>query len=86
MALRNILLIQPPIEDFYETDIRLQPIGLCYLKSTIQQYYPEINVKVLDFHSGWGRKSIPIPKSLEYSKSPDKISSLIQLLTSFVDK
>ena len=76
MALRNILLIQPPIEDFYETDIRLQPIGLCYLKSTIQQYYPEINVKVLDFHSGWGRKSIPIPKSLEYLKPyyqyPDK--------------
>jgi len=68
MKLSKILLIQPPIEDFYETDIRLQPIGLCYLKSTIQQYYPEISVKVLDFHSGWGRKSIPIPKSLEYLK------------------
>jgi radical SAM superfamily enzyme YgiQ (UPF0313 family) len=76
MLLNKILLIQPPIEDFYETDIRLQPIGLCYLKSSIQKYYPEIKVKVLDFHTGWGRRSIPIPKPLKYLQSyyqyPDK--------------
>lgn len=76
MSFNKILLIQPPIEDFYETDIRLQPIGLCYLKSSIQKSYPNISVKVLDFHNGWGRKSIPIPKPLKYLQPyyqyPDK--------------
>jgi hypothetical protein len=27
----KVLLIQPPIEDFYETPIRRQPLGLAYL-------------------------------------------------------
>jgi len=72
----KILLIQPPIEDFYETDIRLQPIGLCYLKGVLNKYLPGLDVKILDFHQGYGRKTIPLPKELAYLKpyypQPDK--------------
>lgn len=72
----KLLLIQPPIEDFYETDIRLQPIGLCYLKAAVQKALPDVNVRILDFHQGWGRKTIPLPKELHYLRPyypvPDK--------------
>src|SRR5207244_8256547 len=34
----KVILIQPPVQDFYDTDVRLQPIGLCYLKP------PSINI------------------------------------------
>ena len=62
----RILLIQPPIQDFYETDIRLQPIGLCYLKAAILNRFPDSEVILRDYHQGWGRKTIPIPKELSY--------------------
>ena len=62
----KVLLIQPPIQDFYETKIRLQPIGLAYLKSTIDHFLPGIEVKVKDYHLGWGRRSIPLPAELKY--------------------
>ncbi|WP_372368943.1 radical SAM protein [Candidatus Uabimicrobium sp. HlEnr_7] len=72
----KLLLIQPPIQDFYDTDIRLQPIGLCYLKATIKKHFPNIEVVVRDFHQGWGRKTLPIPKELSYLREyypwPDK--------------
>jgi radical SAM superfamily enzyme YgiQ (UPF0313 family) len=66
--IRKLLLIQPPVQDFYDTDIRLQPIGLCYLKAAVRQYHPDIEVKVLDFHQGWGRTTVPLPKELSYLK------------------
>ena len=34
----KVLLAQPPVEDFYDTDVRLQPIGLCYLKAAVKQH------------------------------------------------
>ncbi len=64
----KLLLIQPPIEDFYDTDIRLQPIGLAYLKATIKKNISNIEVKILDFHHSAGRYTVPIPKSLSYLK------------------
>ena len=36
----RVLLIQPPVEDFYDTDVRLQPIGLCYLKAAVNAHLP----------------------------------------------
>ena len=33
----KILLIQPPIQDFYDTDVRLQPLGLCMLKAVLKK-------------------------------------------------
>jgi radical SAM superfamily enzyme YgiQ (UPF0313 family) len=62
----KVLLIQPPIQDFYDTDIRLQPIGLCYLKAAIKKHLPDINIVIRDYHGGCGRKTVPIPKELKY--------------------
>ena len=64
----KILLIQPPVEDFYDTDVRLQPLGLCFLKSIVQQKIPGCEVLVRDFHQGHGRRTIPLPKELSYLK------------------
>ncbi|WP_061248220.1 B12-binding domain-containing radical SAM protein [Leptospira alstonii] len=77
----RLLLIQPPVEDFYDTDIRLQPIGLCYLKGAVQKFLPDIEVIIRDFHRGLGnklagRRTVPIPSELKYLKEyypvPDK--------------
>ena len=71
----KILLIQPPIQDFYDTDIRLQPLGLCMLKAAAKKFLPRIQVFVRDYHQGYGRKTIPIPGELsylrDYFKYPD---------------
>ncbi len=60
----KILLIQPPIQDFYNTDIRLQPIGLAYLKSVIKKHFQEMDILIKDYHHGWGRKTVQLPKEL----------------------
>jgi len=71
----KILLIQPPIQDFYDTDIRLQPLGLCMLKAAAKKFIPHIQVIVRDYHQGHGRKTIPLPAELsylcEYFRYPD---------------
>jgi radical SAM superfamily enzyme YgiQ (UPF0313 family) len=71
----KILLIQPPIQDFYDTDIRLQPLGLCMLKAAAKKFLPHIQVTVRDYHQGHGRKTIPLPAELsylhEYFRYPD---------------
>jgi radical SAM superfamily enzyme YgiQ (UPF0313 family) len=71
----KILLIQPPVQDFYDTDIRLQPLGLCMLKAAAKKFLPHIQVTVRDYHQGHGRKTIPLPSELsylrEYFSSPD---------------
>ncbi|GAK58697.1 Fe-S oxidoreductase [Candidatus Vecturithrix granuli] len=76
MAVYKLLLLQPPVQDFYNTAIRLQPIGLCYLKATVQKFLPEFQVVVKDYHQGWGRHTLPLPKELAYLKDyyayPDK--------------
>ena len=64
----KLWLIQPPIEDFYDTDIRLQPIGLAYLKGAIQKEFPDLEVTIKDYHRGWGRQTVAIPKELAYLK------------------
>jgi hypothetical protein len=76
MAAYKLLLLQPPVQDFYDTAIRLQPIGLCYLKATVQKFLPEFQVVVKDYHQGWGRRTLPLPKELAYLNDyytyPDK--------------
>lgn len=64
----KVLLVQPPVRDFYDTDIRLQPIGLCYIKSALNKYLPEADVIIRDYHAGHGRKTVPIPEELSYLK------------------
>ena len=62
----KVLLIQPPVQDFYDTDVRLQPIGLCYLKAAVNKHLPEVEVIIKDFHAGCGRKTVKIPQELKY--------------------
>ena len=62
----KVLLIQPPVQDFYDTDMRLQPIGLCYLKAAVRTYLPDVNVIIKDYHSGCGRRTVEVPKELRY--------------------
>ena len=64
----KVLLLQPPVQDFYDTDVRLQPIGLAYLKAAVQKHLPDIQVTVKNYHHGWGRRTIPVPKELSYLK------------------
>lgn len=59
----KILLIQPPIRDFYQTSIRTQPIGLAYLASSLRTRGHE--VEILDCQTG-EKRSIPIPHELSY--------------------
>ncbi|TGK36057.1 radical SAM protein [Leptospira gomenensis] len=70
----RLLLIQPPVEDFYDTDIRLQPIGLCYLKAAVGKYMPDVEVVIRDFHRSngeklAGRRTLPVPQELRYLRS-----------------
>jgi radical SAM superfamily enzyme YgiQ (UPF0313 family) len=64
----KLLLLQPPVQDFYDTDVRLQPIGLCYLKAAVQDNIPDAEVIVRDYHAGCGRMTVPIPRELRYLK------------------
>jgi radical SAM superfamily enzyme YgiQ (UPF0313 family) len=62
----KLLLIQPPIQDFYDTNIRLQPLGLAYLKAAVRKHYPAIEVVLKDYHQGYGRRTIALPADLSY--------------------
>jgi radical SAM superfamily enzyme YgiQ (UPF0313 family) len=61
----KILLIQPPIQDFYQTSIRTQPIGLAYLAASLKNHGHD--VEILDCQTE-KKKSIPIPSELSYLK------------------
>ena len=62
----KVVLVQPPIQDFYDTDVRLQPIGLCYLKAAVRRHLPDIDIRIRDYHGGAGRQTAAIPKDLRY--------------------
>jgi len=64
----RVLLIQPPIRDFYDTDVRLQPIGLCYLKAAVRKYFSDVDVFIRDYHGGRGRRTVTVPRALQYLK------------------
>ena len=61
----KILLIQPPVQDFYQTAIRTQPIGLAYLATPLMKHGHE--VEILDCQTE-KKRSIPIPSELSYIK------------------
>jgi radical SAM superfamily enzyme YgiQ (UPF0313 family) len=64
----KLLLTQPPVQDFYDTDVRLQPIGLAYLKAAVNKHLPGVDVIIKDYHAGCGRRTVAIPKELLYLK------------------
>ena len=59
----KILLVQPPVRDFYQTPIRTQPLGLAYLASSLRSQGHE--VEILDCQTE-KKRSIPIPPELSY--------------------
>jgi anaerobic magnesium-protoporphyrin IX monomethyl ester cyclase len=59
----KVLLVQPPIRDFYRTSIRTQPIGLAYLAASLRESGHE--VEILDGQTE-EKKSIPIPSEFSY--------------------
>ncbi len=61
----KILLIQPPVRDFYRTSIRTQPIGLAYIAAASKNHGHD--VEILDCQTET-KKSISIPAELSYLK------------------
>jgi anaerobic magnesium-protoporphyrin IX monomethyl ester cyclase len=65
----KVLLIQPPIEDFYDTAIRTYPLGLLYLAAKIGD---TCNVSLADFRTT-GKKRIiaphPFPEMNDYYRT-----------------
>ena len=62
----NVLLIQPPIEDFYTTPIRLYPLGLLYVAATLRRLGCE--VQLLDCLSPPRKRQTALPPSMRYLK------------------
>ena len=60
----NILLIQPPIEDFFTTPIRLYPLGLLYAAATLHKL--GCDVRILDCLTPPKKRQLPIPKDFDY--------------------
>ncbi len=60
----KILFIQPPLEDFYTTPIRLYPLGLAYAAATAQQLGHE--VEILDCLNPPKKRQRPIPSDFSY--------------------
>ena len=56
----NILLVQPPVRDFYQTYIRTQPLGLAYLASTAIGHGHEVDI--LDLNLTGGAREIEFDK------------------------
>jgi len=81
----KLLLLQPPVQDYYDTELRLQPIGLCYLKAAVRKHLPHIEVLVKDFHAGHGRRTIRLPDELGYLRAyyPGKDLSPFSLFSAY---
>lgn len=61
----KIILINPPIEDFYITGIRRQPLGLLYIAAALRS--AGYNPSLLNCHSG--KKSVmDLPEEFHYLK------------------
>jgi radical SAM superfamily enzyme YgiQ (UPF0313 family) len=62
----KVLLIQPPIEDFYTTPIRLYPLGLLYAAATLRKL--DCEVDLLDCLSPLHKRQLPFPPFCNYLK------------------
>lgn len=62
----RVLLLQPPVEDFYTTAIRTYPFGLACLAAILEA--GGHTVTILDTHETGHPRDIPVPKPLNYLK------------------
>jgi radical SAM superfamily enzyme YgiQ (UPF0313 family) len=70
----KVLLIAPPIQDYYDTEIRHFPLGLLYLKAAINHFHPDVEVRIIDYHHV-AEKTIPV--ALWSSATPE--STLLKM-------
>jgi radical SAM superfamily enzyme YgiQ (UPF0313 family) len=63
---QKILLINPPFEDFYQTEIRQQPTGLKYIQASLEK--SGFQTYLLDCLSKNSKRTIPIPENLKHLK------------------
>ncbi len=64
--IKKILLINPPIQDFYQTEIRQQPLGLKYVQAVLDR--AGYTTYLLDALASPQKRTIPIPEPLSYLK------------------
>lgn len=62
--MKRVLLIQPPLEDFYTTSIRLYPLGLLYVAEVFRRM--GFAVRVFDSLYPLKKKVIPLPEKFSY--------------------
>ena len=62
----RIALLQPPVEDFYQTSIRTEPVGLLYLAAALEA--AGHTVRLFDFLSSRDKQAIPFPADFSYLK------------------
>lgn len=60
----NIVLIQPPVQDFYQTRIRTQPLGLAFLAAALREHGHRVTI--LDSQSENRKKKIPLPEKFSF--------------------
>jgi len=60
----DILLIQPPVRDFYQTAIRTQPLGLAYLAAALRQ--DGHTSAILDCQVPGVKCTVPAPRAFGY--------------------
>lgn len=65
--IKKILLINPPIQDFYQTEIRQQPLGLKYIQAMLDRAGFETHL--LDCLASPQKRTIPIPEPMGYLRS-----------------
>jgi len=62
----KILLIQPPVEDFYQTSLRTMPVGLLYLAASLR--CAGIDVEILDCQATMHKYVLEVPPEFAYLK------------------
>src|SRR5262245_15233963 len=62
----KILLIQPPVEDFYQTSLRTLPVGLLYLAASLRR--AGIDVEILDCQATMHKHVLQVPPEFAYLK------------------
>ena len=60
----KVLLLQPPVQDFYETRIRQEPLGLSYLAAVLTQ--AGYQVSLLDSMASNQKRTVKFPDKLCY--------------------
>lgn len=62
----DILLIQPPFEDFYRTPLRTYPLGLLYIAGALRDR--GLTVAVLDALDATDARTVRLPAGLDYCR------------------